>query len=318
MKSDLKLASREYKLCKLVPCVWTDNTICFVNQILNASANYNNDKSNHIVCVVNEPEVILENNKSLQKLHAGRKLFFVKGNSRDLNTLENANVHEAGTVVLLSEDNTVASDEKTLLRALAISRFCREKAVEEDILLNKTTEYQKIETGKYVDSIYIIAEITDPQFKRDLIQADVNEVVISSVLAKGTIIQSVLNHGVSKVLDEALAYNDFNEFYLVDLMKPEHAHLRGKTYDELLLPLRKQKIQLIAIKVIYHDEFGDIVLDDDIIQRELQKDGLTREVILNPITDEEIKRETDNDDHLMVLATSREDLERQLQEVRFN
>jgi len=192
-------------------------------------------------------EEILEKDKKIRELHSLKNLHFISGKSRDKNTLENANIHKAESVVLLAEDNSSGADERTLLRALAISRFCRLKSKEKIKKTTSENQYKKHKVDKYIDSIYIIAEINDVQFKTDLLDADVNEVVITSSYGKSIITQTMLNHGVSKVLDEVLQFNEYNEFYVIDLAEPENKHLQDKTFDELLLPLRKQKILLIAI-----------------------------------------------------------------------
>jgi hypothetical protein len=234
-------------------------------------------------------------------------------------TLNRANIHKAKTVVLLAEDSSQKADEKTLLRALAITRFCRQKAIDKEKTVAKDTSPVKTyEVGHYIDEIYIIAEINDLQFKNDLMDADVNEVIVSAIYAKGVVTQSILNHGISKVVDELLQFNEYNEFYVVDLALQRNAHLRDKTYDELLLPLRKEKILLIAIKVVYRNREDDKeIIDENEIAKLLHQEGLKRQIIVNPITDEEIARKTDGDDQLIVFSTDRKALIKQLQEVKF-
>jgi len=295
---------------------WNDTTNNFIKETINSAKQYNN-KSEKIVCIVPFSEKIIETDKVLKELHSLKNLYFVSGRTRDKNTLELANIHKANSVVLLAEDNSSDADERTLLRALAISRFCRLKSKEIVDVITTNNQYKKHKVDKYIDSIYIIAEINDSQYKIDLLDADVNEVIVTSSYGKSIITQTMLNHGVSKVLDEILQFNEYNEFYIIDLANPKNIHLQNKTFDELLLPLRKQKILLIAIKVIYHDENDNIIIDSDEINRLLFNDNLQRDVIVNPITDDEINRKTDEDDQLIVFTTNKKDLVKQVGKVVF-
>jgi Trk K+ transport system NAD-binding subunit len=245
-------------------------------------------------------------------------LYFVKGEVRDNSTLEKANIQKAKTVVLLAEDNSVSSDEKTLLRALAIARYSRKKAFKrekENKTIARKMDYETFKTDADNDKLYVIAEINDTQFKKDLLESDVNEVIVTGSYSKNIITQSMMNFGVSKVIDEILQYNEYNEFYVIDLANEKYKHLRGYTFDELLLPLRQQGILLVAIKVVYHDENLEMIIDAHKIEALLEEEGLKREVIINPITKTEIERKTDADDHLIVFSTDRKTLERRIIEV---
>ena len=113
------------------------------------------------------------------------ELEFIAGDPKNMEALSSANVEKANAVILLAEDRSQEADERTLLRALAISRYCRQFNGQE-----------------MLDSIYIIAEINDPQFEDDLLQSDVNEVVCSSEMMEDVILQSSLNHGISEILNE--------------------------------------------------------------------------------------------------------------------
>lgn len=296
---------------------WNDTTYDFIKNTVLTAKEYNG-KSSKIVCIVSAPEEIIEKNIKVKELQALKRIYFVKGEAKDTTTLERSNIHNAYSVILLAEDNTRTSDEHTLLRAMAISKFCRSKAVlnrKKDRKVN--VDYTLYETSDYIDSIYIIAEINDPSFKKQLLDSDVNEVVITSSYGKSIITQSMFNHGVSKVLDELLQFNDFNEFYIVDLSDPKHKQMQNKTFDELLLPLRKQKILLVAIKLIFHDTHNKIIIDNNEIRKRLADEGLERDMIVNPIEENEIARRTSTADQLIVFATSRKNLEKQLQQVVF-
>ncbi|MEM7038286.1 MAG: hypothetical protein AAF570_14980, partial [Bacteroidota bacterium] len=139
----------------------------------------------------------------------------------------------------------------------------------------------------------------------------------TAIYGKNIITQSMLNHGVSKVLDEVLTYNEYNEFYIIDLKDEHCSHLRFKTFDELLIALRKIQVLLIAIKVVYLEENGEEIIDEDELNLLLENDGLQRQIIVNPISDAEINRQADDDDQLIVFAKNGNELRKNLAKVSF-
>lgn len=294
---------------------WNDMASDFVEKIISESKIYKGTNSK-VVCIIKSPTDVLEKQEKLRQLQSEKRIHFVKGNSRDRQTMKRANLHKAETIILLAENTSQESDERTLLRALAISRYCK-LMVENKTKLPQKKLYETFDVGNFVDSSYVIAEINDPQFKKDLIEADVNEVILTATYTKGVIIQSAFNHGISKVMDELLQYNNYNEIYTVDLKLPEHKHLVGKTYDELLGPLRARNILLLAVKIIYHDINNREIIDETKINQLLRKENLNRQIIMNPISSAENNRKTDNDDILMVLCTNRKELKSKIKEVSF-
>ncbi len=275
---------------------WNKNTELFVKGFFSAQESVK-DKTK-LVLVTQDAGKLKEENKYIEELVSERRLNLVSGDIREEHTLEMANVYKAKTVVLFSEDNTQRADEKTLLRALSISRYCRKLALES----TTHTKGGSFTKDNYIDSIYIIAEVNDNLYKEDLYKADVNEIICSAVYNKNIIIQSIFNHGVSKVFDEVLDYNEFNEFYKIELKKEANSKLRGKTFDELLTILRRADILLIAIHKLYYKQDGDLIIDKEEIKKLLANDGLTRELIINPRDEVEKKHQADDDDSLIVLC----------------
>ncbi len=296
-KGMLKLNFKEH----IVIVGWNGTTNKLVVETINAINNYR-QSSEKIVCITTKTEEILSKHKDIAMLHANKKIDFIHGEARDEHVLELANVHIAKTVVLLAEDNTISADEKTLLRALEISRYCRKIAVAQNPEYGLNEDFESYNVEKYIDSIYIIAEINDDKYKKDLLNSDVNEIISTSNYGNNILTQSMLNHGVSKVLDEILEFNEFNEFYQIDLLKKKNHHLRNKTFDELLIAFRKQKILLIAVKVVYRDQNGKEIIDYFEIEKLLERDGLRKQVIVNPYTEIATKRKVDADDQLIVFA----------------
>ena len=282
-KGLVKLAYKNH----LIIAGWNEFTPNFINELLLACNSFNNKKIT-IVCIVQDPEIIISNNDYIDSLVQKKVISFVNGYIRQKKTLEQSNANQAKTIILLSDDETVQSDERTLLRALSISKFCKEKCSK---------------TGKNISSVYVIAQVNNGEFVEDLRNAGVNGIVNKTNIIDGILVQSILNPGVSKLMNNILSYShETNEFYTIDLSKTENYCLRNKTFDELLLPLRKQGILLVAIRVIYCDESNKIIVDEGEINNRLTKEDLSRQIITNPITNAEINRKTTDNCQLLVLA----------------
>jgi hypothetical protein len=223
--------------------------------------------------------------------------------------------------VLLAEDSTTSADERTLLRALAISRLCRREAVASGEFDQTTQGDDEVTGDHYVDSLadrnYIVAELNEEKYSNELKNSDVNEIVVSDLYGKSIITQCILNHGISKILNEVFTVSDGNEIHVVDLKENQYEHLRWKTFDELLLPLREQGVQLLALKIVFTDQFGKEIVDEDIIKRLLAREKLVRQMILNPTDASEITRKTDENDQLIVFAHEGSDLKNVLAKVKF-
>ncbi len=311
---------------------WNGTTEKFIQGILKDAKEYHN-KDMRIVCVAENIPQIRDKHPAIKDLHDNKVIDLIEGDARDVHVLEKAGVARADTIVLLAEDNSFHADERTLLRALAVSRFVNnhpELREEEPSLpkriinkvfpqkKNRNDEDEKQKDFKPMDKIYMIAEINHPEIRENLFEADVNEIVVAGNYRKAIMKQAIFNHGLSKVFDEILEYNDLNEFYKIDLAEPENAHLRGKTFDELLPLLRKENILLIGYHIIFFDENGKILIDKKKIQEKLAKreGGITRDVIINPKDERERTRRVDDNDHLIVLAYNAKELREGVRNLR--
>ncbi|NOQ75170.1 MAG: hypothetical protein GQ574_24365 [Crocinitomix sp.] len=293
---------------------WNMSSEKFVTNFLEAVNEYSKE-SQKLVCVVPDSEKVIQENEAINLLHKNRKIEIVAGDVREESILKLANIHLAKTVVLFAENSEDSADEKTLLRALSISRFCRKRAVKNRGTEKRTIDLDTHEVNKYIDSIYIIAELNNEKYKPDLLSSDVNEIICSSNYSRSIITQSILNRGVSKVLDEVLTYDSRNEFYSLSLCDKENKLLVGKNFDELLILLRKVQIQLIGIRVIYHDTDNREIIDREEIARLLEDDGLESDMIINPVLDIEMERKVDDDDTLIVFCKSGKELSQRMKKL---
>jgi len=267
---------------------WDDATPELLVTLLEAYKEYHFKKDVKIVCITENVKDVIDSDAVIEILEKKGTLTFIEGDARTQGVLERSNIHYASKVVLLSSDNTISSDEKVLLRLLTIVRFCKTK---------------KIQLGSEIDIPYIIAQVNTEEFVQDIKNAGANGIIHKSQMIDGILIQSILNPGISKLMNNILTFSDnTNEFYTIDLFKKENAHLRNKTFDELLMLLRKQGILLIALRIIYLNKEGIEISDEDELNALLQRDGLIRQIITNPITEAEKCRRADEDDQLIVLA----------------
>jgi len=286
---------------------WNHSSSQFIIDFLKATNEYTSH-SKKLVCIVPDPKEVMNNSDEITLLHDVKKIEFVAGDIKEEEALERSNIQYASAVVLFAENNDESADEKTLLRALSVSRFCRKHSFKYRAEKTKKSSTALYDTNRFIDSIYIIAEINDDKYKQDLIASDVNEIICSNNYSRNIITQSILNKGVSKVLDEVLTYNSNNEFYTLSMVNPNNKLLVGKTFDELLVLLRKVNIQLIGIRIVYRDKSENEIIDHEVVADLLRADNLDSDIIINPTTENERQRRIDDDDTLIVFCRSEMEL----------
>lgn len=263
-------------------CGWNESVPHLITNSISALKSSFTNNNRKIVVISTNFKEYLEKDTDLQKLHDRHDIEFINGEPRDVKSLEIANILNAKSVLLVADDRSIEADERTLLRALAISRYVRQ-----------------IENNA-MDSIYMIAEINHQKFNSSLVEADVNEVICSSNIAENLMIQSMFNHGVASLINSVIFFNEGNEFYVIDVK--EHLVLVGKTFDELLVALRRVRIQLIGIKICFYDSHEKLIIDRKEIKKRLNKRKLTKEYIINPVKKEEVSYKISINDQLLVFA----------------
>ncbi len=316
---------------------WDNSTEKFVTELIRDAKEFY-DMHLDIVLVVEKIKPILDKYLRIKELHEQKIIDIIQGDAMDFHVLELAKVHLARVVILLGERNNEHSDKNTVMRAFAISRFCKNKKKENnknnEVPIKKIKEavtkpfknknkenFAKHNISADADTVYMIAELNNNYYKESLIEADVNEILVAGNYRKAAMKQSVFSFGMTKVLDELMQYNEGNDFYKIDLAKKENKFLVGKTYDELLFMLRKVGILLVGIHVIFHDnddKGSRIIIDQKIIRKKLasEENGLTRDIIINPTDEKERTRKVDGDDHLIVIATSMKVIKEGLKKLR--
>ena len=269
----------------IVICGWNDRVPSLIAKAMDAQRNHIDGKVTKIVIIAEEFKEQIDLSPEMQRFYKRREVEYVHGKARDPLILAKANIDKAETVILIAEDRTLDSDERTLLSALSISRYCREKC-----------------DRPSVDNIYMIAEINHEELRSPILNADVNEVVNVSDIGESLVVQSMFNHGVSTAVSRMLAYDEFNEFYVIDAL--EMPYFVGERFDEILPVLRRNKILLTSIKSVLREADGRIVIDEKLISQHLAKHNLSRQIITNPINEVENNYQLKLDDQLIVLSAS--------------
>lgn len=275
----------------VVICGWNDRVPRIVERYLEAERYFETTrKSRRLVVLDSRFRDQLDHVRELERRHSRKELDFIDGEATNPGDLQKASIEKASTILLVADERTRIADERTQLRALAISRYCREKA------------------HRLADQIYIIAEINNDEYRDSLLECDVNEVLCSTELAESIMVQSTFNHGLSDVLRELLSYNQVNEFYLVDAS--DYPWVEKKTFNEVLPVFRSEyKVLLVGIKVILLDEnerkAGRMreVIDRGVLRDMLQKRfHIDRQILCNPLTVRENEYQIRKEDQLLVLA----------------
>jgi voltage-gated potassium channel len=147
---------------------------------------------------------------------------FVKGDPTESSVLERAGVMRARTAIILADAASKdynAEDAHSILTCLAIESMNRE--------------------------VYTVVQILNPENQKHLERANCDEVICTTEVSTRLVVQSSLNHGLSRLLAEVLSFGEGSEIYRVKLA-PRFA---GKEYFELGAELMRQhRISLLAVE----------------------------------------------------------------------
>lgn len=276
----------------IVICGFNERVPDFVRRAIE-SQNGSFAREKRVPYVIVDPrfKAWVETDERLRRLNEQGRIFHVDGDARDTKSLQKANVDQARAVILFADDKSTEADDRTWIRAMKISRHCREKA-----------------GAGLQDVVYMVAEVNDHDLRESLMRdADVNEVVCSADISENILLQSAYNRGVSEILDELLAYDQFNEFYVLDVART--GSLRGSTFDDALVALRKHGILLLGIKLGFHEGGKEVIDIADVKELIRERYGIERHIITNPLTEAENRYTLGEHDSLFVLAASERAIE---------
>lgn len=146
---------------------------------------------------------------------------FVRGDPTEAAVLERAGVARAHTAIILADPSSKdynAEDSRSILTCLAIESLNRD--------------------------VYTVVQILNPENQKHLERVHCDEVVCTTEVATQVVVQSSVNHGVSRLLSEVLSFGEGSEIYRARLAR----RFAGKEYYELGAELMtRHRVSLLAI-----------------------------------------------------------------------
>lgn len=255
----------------IILCGWNDTVPFLVNTLLHENLTH---KRPVVILGTSPDEMPLEKHGIKDEM-----ITYIHGDATNREDLKRANIKDADIAIIVSDHDSTDPDARNILKGLTIEQYCRELELD----------------GQRVDKnqIYTIMELNDVNKEQLAYDAFVDEVISLGDIKSKILVESILNPGVSKFINEILTYNELNEIYSIELNADNN--LLGKSFDGLLSILRKHRILLLSISLGNHKSRDEV---NEIIKRY----NLTRSVITNPLTEPEINYKTNVDDVLIVLA----------------
>ncbi|HEX4898310.1 MAG TPA: NAD-binding protein [Candidatus Limnocylindrales bacterium] len=154
----------------------------------------------------------------LEKNPAGDGVYFVRGETTDVEALRRAGIEEAAAALVFPAQPTNEADMHSILTVMAI----------ESVAANVRT----------------VAEVNNPRHADHFKRARVDEILITSRLASRLLARSALYPGLTSLVTDIVSGGEGSELYRVELPK---SYL-GLTIDELSVRLRSEhKATLLAV-----------------------------------------------------------------------
>lgn len=247
-----------------VICGWNMKTADLIEKLYNqnSASGFENRK----IVLLNEQLKCIDNlSENIRVLIERDIVRYVNGDPTDIEMLKGIRIQDAHSVIIVNQGYEKIHDENVLLIAYAISTYCKELK------------------GNHLSNIYMMAEITNPVYINKLKAADVNVVICSGDLINSLMIQSIHCEGIYNPIKSLIDYGEGNDFYMIHCK--DYPVTLDKNYDELLMLLRKFRIQLIGIKTNFLNEVKQVIIDDDLIKLKLREKRIAnmREVITDSL-----------------------------------
>ena len=255
----------------IIVCGWNENIPYLVQNLL---LKYNgNEKA---IVILADPSV----EEPLQYYNIdSERVNFVRGTAKKTNDLDRAGILHAEIAVIIPDTSFEEPDDRTLMLVHSIESYC------------KKLEESKKRVGR--ENIYTIAELTNKDSYELAETTELDEIISYEHIKTKMLVESVVNPGVSGYFNEILDPNNENKFFSMTI--DEKSPFLNKTYDELLVTLRKNTIGLKAISIGNHKSRQEK-------NEHMKKYNLTKPVIINPFREDEINYKTQLEDVLVVLA----------------
>jgi voltage-gated potassium channel len=211
----------------IVICGWSETTQAIVSQL-------------HSEDVAEQRHVVIIDDKVSECPIDDPYVYFVHGDPTEDATLERAGIPTASTAIILADWSLAdpnLRDSKTALVTLAIESMCPE--------------------------VYTCAELMKSESKRHLKRADVDEPICVSDLSQRMLVMAALNHGLSRLFDDLLTFNEGSEIYCV----PVPTAYVGRTFREAVSDLSTER-EIIVMSVrrgneVFTNPEGEFLLQED-------------------------------------------------------
>jgi len=206
-----------------------------------------------------------------------KNITYLVGKAKSKDDLERANLQKANAVLVLQDDNHADPDAYAILDVLTISKCANDLGIRE----HKGHQFQ------------IIIQLHAYQNKQIALDAGADQVISMSNVESNILANMIQTPGVNNLIEEIFDFNDTNDIYSIDIKKG--SKLIGKTYNEALILLREHNVLLLSINIAYYRS-------EEEMDRIKKENGLTREVITNPINEKENNYKIQEGGMLIVLA----------------
>ena len=194
-----------------------------------------NESGHKIVNTVREEnknqEIVIVCNRASCPLN-GDRIFWIKGDFTDEDTLKRAFIKDCQTAIVLSDteetsDNEDYADARTVLAVLTIEKLSR--------------------------NVHTAAELINPEKRSHLEKAGVDEIVIRGEISGSILSRISRNRGLSKLITQLLDYGQGSEFYKV--LCPDN--IKGKKFGDSLCQLYQDNTCLL---IGYELQNGKIII----------------------------------------------------------
>ncbi len=139
-------------------------------------------------------------------------VYFIKGKPTSYDTLKSARVHQAKSIIILSDAVDKEPDPKTIMTCLAIRQLSKDLK----------DDHQP----------HIIAELMERTNRKMALDAGATEIVSAGFYRTGIMLQSAIYHNLSDIFHELLIYEqNSSSIYIIEKSKYSDIFI-GKTFSE--------------------------------------------------------------------------------------
>lgn len=253
----------------IILCGWNKSGCNIINALT-----HDNIENKHEIVVLADDSYKSEIDLCLLK---HKNITYLVGQAKSKDDLERANLKDANIVLVLQDDNHADPDAYAILDVLTIKKYANNLGIRE----KNGLEFQ------------IIIQLHAHQNKQIALDAGADQVISMSSIESNILANMIQTPGVNHLIEEIFDFNDTNDIYSIDVTKD--SKLVGKTYNEALVMLRAYNILLLSINIGYHRSHDEV----EALKKEC---GLNRNVITNPINEEENSYRLREGGMLIVLA----------------